>query len=76
VFKRRKKEVPKLKSDELRKLNDEELQGKLFELRAELVKLKSAAARGTLKKETGKIRAIRRAIARIITIMNERKLSI
>ncbi|MCP8316801.1 MAG: 50S ribosomal protein L29 [archaeon] len=68
--------MPKLKSDELRKLNDEELQGKLFELRAELVKLKSAAARGTLKKETGKIRAIRRAIARIITIMNERKLSI
>ncbi|MCP8320915.1 MAG: 50S ribosomal protein L29 [archaeon] len=68
--------MPKFKSDELRKLNDEELQGKLFELRAEFVKLKSSAARGTLKKETGKIRAIRRAIARIITIMNERKLSI
>ncbi|MGQ9470042.1 MAG: 50S ribosomal protein L29 [Nitrososphaerales archaeon] len=66
--------MPKLKSDELRKLNDEDLQKKLFELRAELVKLKSAAARGTLKKETGKIRAIRRLIARILTIMNERKL--
>jgi len=68
--------MPKLKSDELRKLNDEELQNKLFELRAEFVKLKSSSARGTLKKETGKIRSIRRAIARIITIMNERKLSI
>jgi len=68
--------VPKLKSDELRKLNDEELQDKLFELRAELVKLKSASARGTLRKETGKIRAIKRAVARILTIINERKLSI
>jgi len=65
--------LPKLKSDELRKLKDEELQEKLFELRAELVKLKSAAKRGTLRKETGKIRAIRRSIARIITLINERK---
>jgi len=66
--------VPKLKSDELRKLKDEKLQDKLFELRAELVKLKSAAARGTLRKETGKIRTIRRGIARILTIINERKI--
>ena len=75
MLKRRKRLVPKLKSDELRKLSDEELQDRLFELRAELVKLKSVAARGTLKKETGKIRAIRRAIARILTIINERKIT-
>lgn len=65
--------MPKLKSDDLRKLKDEELKEKLFELKAELVKLKSAAKRGTLRKETGKIRAIRRDIARILTIINERK---
>jgi len=65
--------VPKLKSSELKKLDDEALQDNLLELRAELVKLKSAAIRGTLKKETGKIRAIRKAIARILTIINERK---
>lgn len=66
--------MPKLKSDELRKLNDEELQDRLFELRAELVKLKSASARGTLRKETGKIRAMKRGIARMLTIINERKI--
>lgn len=65
--------MPKLKSDDLRKLKDEELKEKLFELKAELVKLKSAAKRGTLRKEAGKIRAIRRDIARILTIINERK---
>ena len=66
--------MPKLKSDELRKLNDGELQDRLFELRAELVKLKSASARGTLRKETGKIRAMKRGIARMLTIINERKI--
>ncbi len=66
--------MPKLKSDELRKLSDAELQDKLFELRAELVKMKSASARGTLKKDTGKIRVVKRNIARILTIANERKI--
>ncbi|MEM3436998.1 MAG: 50S ribosomal protein L29 [Nitrososphaerales archaeon] len=65
--------MPKLKIDELRKLKDEELKEKLFELKAELIKLKNAAKRGTLGKETGKIRAIRKNIARILTIINERK---
>ncbi|MCP8304919.1 MAG: 50S ribosomal protein L29 [archaeon] len=65
--------MPKLKSSELRKLDDEELRENLLDLRAELVKLRSAATRGTLKKETGKIRDIRKAIARVLTIMNERK---
>jgi large subunit ribosomal protein L29 len=74
VLKRRKRLVPKLKSDELRKLNDKGLQDRLFELRAELVKLKSASARGTLRKETGKTRAIKRGIARILTRVNERKI--
>jgi len=65
--------VPKLKSSDLLKLDDDALKSKLFELRAELVKLRSAATRGTLKKETGKIRAIRKAIARVLTIINLRK---
>lgn len=53
-------------------MKGEELTGKLSELRAELAKLKSAAARGTLKKQTGEIRALRRNIARILTVMNEK----
>ena len=36
------------------------------------MKLKSERAKGTLKKETGSIRWIRRDIARILTIINER----
>ncbi|MCP8323464.1 MAG: 50S ribosomal protein L29 [Candidatus Methylarchaceae archaeon HK02M2] len=65
--------MPKLKSSDLLKLDDDALKNKLLELRAELVKLRSAATRGTLKKETGKIRAIRKAIARVLTIINLRK---
>lgn len=60
-----------LKASELRKMSKEELNKKLSELTAELMKLKSSAARGTLRKETGKIKYLRRDIARIKTVLNE-----
>lgn len=60
----------KLKS--LQEMNRTDLNQKLSELEAELMKLKSERAKGTLKKETGSIRWMRRDIARIQTILNER----
>lgn len=63
--------MPNLKASELRKLKPDELHGRLAELRAELSKLKSSSARGTLKKESGEIRRARRNIARILTVINE-----
>ena len=46
---------------------------KLAELKADLGKLQLEKSKGTLKKETGSIRWLRRDIARMNTIMNERK---
>ncbi|MEM2210685.1 MAG: 50S ribosomal protein L29 [Nitrososphaerales archaeon] len=62
-----------LKVSELRKMSEEELNKKLLELTTELMKLKSSSARGTLRKESGKIKYLRRDIARIKTILSEIK---
>ena len=52
---------------ELLKLNDEEINKRLIELKKELMKLKAQVARGTPAENPGKIRALKRAIARILT---------
>ncbi len=62
-----------LKSEELGKLSDADLTRRLNELRTELAKLRSAAARGTLKKELGEIKAVRRNIARVLTVESSRR---
>ena len=65
--------MPKFKSSELRKLDVKELQNKLTELKVELASLNASRVRGILKKETGKIRFVKRSIARILTIINEKQ---
>jgi large subunit ribosomal protein L29 len=57
----------------LREMNDEHLADKLAELKADLGKLRLEKSKGTLKKETGSIQWIRRDIARMMTLINERK---
>ncbi|MGA8844526.1 MAG: 50S ribosomal protein L29 [Nitrososphaeraceae archaeon] len=64
----------RMKLKTIREFNDEDLDAKLTELKAQLSKLRSEGAKGTLKKETGSIRWIRRDIARILTISKEREL--
>ena len=54
-------------------MNQTELEEKLSELKSELIKLKSEKAKGTLKKETGSIKWRRRDIARILTILREKR---
>jgi large subunit ribosomal protein L29 len=66
--------MARLRLKALREMNDSDLQDKLFELSTELAKLRSEGAKGTLKKQTGNIKWIRRDIARIITLQNERRL--
>ena len=65
--------MARLKLKTLRELEKPDLEDKLLELRADLAKLRTEASKGTLKKETGSIRWIRRDIARIITILAETK---
>ena len=64
--------MARVKLKTLQEMNRTDLTEKLSELEAELMKLKSERAKGTLKKETGSIRWMRRDIARILTIINER----
>ena len=58
----------------LRLMNDQDLEDKLLELKADLSKLRSEGAKGTLKKESSSIRWVRRDIARLLTLINERKI--
>jgi large subunit ribosomal protein L29 len=65
--------MARLKVETLREMNDQDLADKLAELKADLGKLRLEKSKGTLKKETGSIRWLRRDIARMMTIINERK---
>ena len=57
----------------IRELNKQDLKGKLEESRVELAKIRTEAAKGTLRKDSGKIRAYRKEIARMLTRVNEMK---
>lgn len=65
--------MKRLKTEELTKLSEIDLVKKLNDLRSELSKLRSAAARGTLKKELGEIKTVRRNIARTLTVINSKR---
>ena len=63
------------KVGDLRELADDDLAVKLGEAREELFNLRFQAATGQLESH-GRLRAVRRDIARIYTIMRERELGI
>ncbi|QGA54516.1 50S ribosomal protein L29 [Sulfolobus sp. E5-1-F] len=58
--------------EELRKMEKGELLKKVNELRLELIKLRVQARMGTLK-NTASIRNTRKDIARILTVLSEKK---
>ena len=60
---------------EIRDLQDEELVAKLREAKEELFNLRFQAATGQLESH-GRLRAVRKDIARIYTTMRERELGI
>ncbi len=64
--------MPKLKAKGLREHNPEKLRQTLFDLRSELSKLRSSAERGVIRKESGKLRRVRKDIARVLTVMTEK----
>jgi large subunit ribosomal protein L29 len=65
--------MARLKLKTLREMNDQDLADKLAEVKADLGKIKVAKSKGTLKKETGSVRWLRRDVARIMTLINEWK---
>jgi len=62
-----------LKVNDIRKMSNEERLAKLQELKAELMRLRAQQASGAPLDNPGRIRAIRKTIARILTIINEEK---
>jgi large subunit ribosomal protein L29 len=57
----------------IRELNQNDLLDRLQQLRSDLTKLKIDSSKGTLRKESGKIKPLKRNIARILTRLNELK---
>lgn len=58
--------------NQIRSMTDEDLAKKLNELRAELVRVRTQVVTGSVK-DTMAVRNIRKNIARILTVMSEKK---
>tara|TARA_B100000029_G_C17406693_1_gene899169 strand:+ start:523 stop:726 length:204 start_codon:yes stop_codon:yes gene_type:complete len=65
--------MSKLKSKAIREMSEEDLKDRIEQMRTELSKLEVENAKGTLRKETGKIKPTKRNIARLLTILNEKR---
>ena len=63
----------RLKSKTIKEFNEKDLRDRLDQLRTDLAKLRIESSKGTLRKESGKLRPLRKNIARILTRMNELK---
>ena len=66
--------MPIIRVKEIRDMNSEERMKKLTELRAELTRLRTLTKAGGSLENTMRIRELRKAIARILTIEHEEKL--
>ena len=64
----------RLKMKSIRELNESDLKSRIEETRTELSKLEVENAKGTLRKESGKIKLTKRNIARLLTVLNEKNL--
>lgn len=61
-----------MKAKELRLMNESDTNSKLVDLKKELMKINSQIAIGTVPKSPGKVREIKRTIARILSVNNEK----
>ena len=62
-----------LKNKTIRELNEKDLEDKLKQVRNDLFKLRIESRKGTLRKESGKLKPLRKDIARMLTRINELK---
>ena len=62
-----------LKMKSIREFNEKDLRDRIEQMKTELSKLQTENAKGTLRKETGKIRKVRKEVARLMTRLNEVK---
>ena len=65
--------MTRLSMKTIRELNEKDIKSKIQETRSELAKLRVDGSKGTLRKESGKIKPLRHDIARMMTRLNEMK---
>ena len=65
--------MPIIRVKEIREMSPEERKKKLDELRTELMRIKTMIKAGGSMENTARVRELRRAIARILTVENEEK---
>lgn len=65
--------MTRMKMKTIREFNEVDLKDRLDQLRSELTKLRIESSKGTLRKESGKVKPLRRDIARMLTRLNEMK---
>ena len=63
--------MSKLRMKALREMSEKDLQDRIIDMRTDLSKLEVENAKGTLRKESGKIKPLKRDIARLLTRLNE-----
>ena len=62
-----------LKNKTIREFNKKDLDDRLKQVRTELFKLRIESKKGTLRKESGKLKPLRKNIARMLTRINQLK---
>ena len=62
-----------LKNKTIKEFNEKDLQDRLRQTRTDLFKLNVESKKGTLRKESGKLKPLRKDIARMLTRINELK---
>ena len=65
--------MARLRNKAIIEMNEKDLYDSLKQIRAELFKLNVESKKGTLRKESGKLKPHRKNIARILTRINELK---
>lgn len=63
-----------LKKNQLKTMTKEEMNKNLDEARKELMKLRSQVSRGTQSENPGKIRSLKKTVAKILTLQNQKKI--
>ena len=65
--------MPILRVQEIRDMSSDERYEKIQELRTELTKLRTMVNAGGAIENPGRVKALRKAIAKLLTVMNEEK---
>ena len=63
----------RMRNKAIREMNEKDLYDRLKQIRADLFKLNVESKKGTLRKESGKLKPQRKNVARILTRINELK---